>query len=196
MSAFQSIGQHYHDRDLYSQHHSDSPSIHNRDMRTLAERLAWARQEKGWSQPELARVAGVKNQSTVGMLESGARKSSSYIPALANALGVSALWLADGKGSPTPADATGPAHQAPELREPPSTDIEQMSIEARAKILAEQAAEVASLWMALPEPQRSALLSELRGTAGHPAGDARIMAPHKRKPGTVTPDIKGRQAGD
>ena len=65
-----------------------------------------------------------------------------------------------------------------------------------AKILAEQAAEVASLWMALPDPQRSALLSELRGTAGHPAGDARVMAPHKRKPGTVTPDIKGRQAGD
>lgn len=87
MSDFQSMTN-YHDRDYRGQHQRDWMCNHNRDMNTLAERLTSAREEKGWTQPELAQAARVKNQSTIGMLESGARKSSSYIPAIANALNV------------------------------------------------------------------------------------------------------------
>ena len=166
-------------------------------MKTLAERLTAAREKMGWTQPELARAAGVKNQSTIGMLESGARRSSSYIPAIANALKVSALWLADGV-EPRALSEVADNHTAPAtaLREPAGTDLEQMSIEARAKILAEQAAEVASLWMALPLARRTALLSQLRDEAGHRPGDGRTLAAHSRKPGLVSPDTKGRQAAD
>ncbi len=64
-------------------------------MSNLAYRLAEARAESGMTQPELAKKAGVKNASTIGMLESGARLKSSYIPAIAIALGVEALWLAE-----------------------------------------------------------------------------------------------------
>lgn len=67
-------------------------------METLADRLKKAREEKGMNQTELAKKAHLKNQSIIGSLESGHRKSSSHIPAIAQALGVEALWLADGIG--------------------------------------------------------------------------------------------------
>lgn len=97
MSVFQSITD-YHARDYSGQHQSDVSDNHNCDMDTLAKRLVAVRKEAGLSQAELAKLAGVKNQSTIGMLESGERKKSTYIPAIAVALNVSALWLADGRG--------------------------------------------------------------------------------------------------
>lgn len=66
-------------------------------MDTLAKRLAETREAAGLSQTQLAKLAGVK-QSVVGMLETGARKKSAYIPLFAKILKVSALWLAEGKG--------------------------------------------------------------------------------------------------
>ena len=66
-------------------------------MDTLAKRLAETREAAGLSQTQLAKLAGVK-QSVVGMLETGARKRSAYIPLFAKILKVSALWLAEGKG--------------------------------------------------------------------------------------------------
>ncbi|MBP2666958.1 MAG: peptidase [Firmicutes bacterium] len=70
-------------------------------MKTLAERLIWARTQKGLSQSELAKAAGVA-QSTIGNLEAGIRLSSRKIAAIASVLGVNALWLAEGKGDPIP----------------------------------------------------------------------------------------------
>lgn len=67
-------------------------------MKTLASRLTWARLKKGLTQEELAKKAGV-SQGSIGHLESGARKSSRKITAIAEALGVNALWLVEGKGS-------------------------------------------------------------------------------------------------
>ena len=67
-------------------------------MKTLADRLKSARTESGMTQAELAKASGVKNQSTIGMLESGERKSSSFVPKISEALGVCALWLSDGRG--------------------------------------------------------------------------------------------------
>lgn len=75
-------------------------------MDTLATRLTSARNEQGLTQGALARAAGLKNQSIIGSLESGHRKSSSYIPAIAEALKVNALWLAEGRGPRYPTDDT------------------------------------------------------------------------------------------
>jgi phage repressor protein C with HTH and peptisase S24 domain len=70
-----------------------------RDMRTLAERLAWAREQKGLTQDALAKLAGV-SQGTIGNLESGLRQSARRIVNIASALNVDAVWLAEGRGIP------------------------------------------------------------------------------------------------
>lgn len=67
-------------------------------MKTLAERLAWARNQKQWSQQQLADKAGVA-QSTIGSLEAGTRQTARKITAIANALEVCAQWLAEGMGT-------------------------------------------------------------------------------------------------
>lgn len=69
---------------------------------SLAERLAWARKRVGLSQQQLADRCEVA-QSTIGSLEAGTRYSARKVSVIADALGVDALWLADGKG-PQPAD--------------------------------------------------------------------------------------------
>lgn len=67
-------------------------------MNELKDRLIEARLEAGLSQEELAKLAGLKNQSNVGNIENGHRKSTSYVVQLAHALNVEPLWLATGKG--------------------------------------------------------------------------------------------------
>lgn len=69
-------------------------------MNSVGERLKWARERLGIGQTELAKRAGLKNQSIVGSLESGHRKNSSHVPALADALGINPKWLSTGKGVP------------------------------------------------------------------------------------------------
>lgn len=69
-------------------------------MNTLSARLAWARAQKKLSQDELANLSGV-SQGSIGHLESGLRQSSRRITAIANALGVDPIWLAEGKGTPS-----------------------------------------------------------------------------------------------
>lgn len=76
--------------------HSDYCLYHNSDMEEMKDRLIAARKEKKLSQAALAKEIGV-NQSIIGSIESGYRKTSAYIPAIANVLGVEALWLTDGK---------------------------------------------------------------------------------------------------
>jgi transcriptional regulator with XRE-family HTH domain len=63
-------------------------------MTTFGDRLASKRQEKGWSQRELARQAGVSH-TIVADVEKGARRSISTDAAkkLARALGVSVDYL-------------------------------------------------------------------------------------------------------
>ncbi len=68
-------------------------------METLGKRLLECRNELGLTQAELAKKARLKNQSIIGSLESGYRKKSSHIPAIAEALGVEPLWLNEGRGA-------------------------------------------------------------------------------------------------
>lgn len=91
-------------------------------MRTLADRLKAARDRKGLTQAELAKAAGLKNQSIIGSLESEYRKTSAYIPAIADALDVPAIWLSDGKGPDPFASAQGePPDAAPTAPPLPTT---------------------------------------------------------------------------
>ena len=66
-------------------------------MKTTAERLLYARKQRGWTQTQLA-VAAEVTQGTIGHIESGARQSRGSLPKIAKALGVSHDWLADGEG--------------------------------------------------------------------------------------------------
>lgn len=89
-------------------------------MKTLAERLTWARENKGLTQASLAKLSGV-TQSTIGNLESGLRQTARKILDIATALDVDPMWLANGQGEarpaapsaapvekPAPADAASP----------------------------------------------------------------------------------------
>lgn len=66
-------------------------------MKKLAERLAWARERSGMTQQELAEKSRVA-QSTIASWESGARETGRKISSVADALGVNALWLSEGRG--------------------------------------------------------------------------------------------------
>ena len=91
-------GPFYRYRALIVKRHSDYFVLQTTGMESLASRLKHARRLRGLNQAQLAKKAGLKNQSIIGSLESGHRKSSTYTPAIAQALAVSALWLSDGKG--------------------------------------------------------------------------------------------------
>ena len=66
-------------------------------MKTLQERLTFARENKQMSQTALGKAIG-KSQSAIAALETGRNKSSTHIAKIANVLGVSAIWLETGKG--------------------------------------------------------------------------------------------------
>jgi transcriptional regulator with XRE-family HTH domain len=65
----------------------------------LAARLIWSREQKGWTQEQLANAADV-SQSTIGNLESRIRRTARKLAVIANVLDVNAYWLATGEGSP------------------------------------------------------------------------------------------------
>lgn len=68
-------------------------------MTSLADRLKDERELKKLTQAELARRVGVKKrQSLISNIESGLYQSSPYLPEIAYALGVQAMWLKTGLG--------------------------------------------------------------------------------------------------
>lgn len=77
-------------------------------LMTVGERISEARKAKHWSRSKLATESGVPYPTLAG-LENGDQKSSTAIPALASALGVHALWLAENKG---PRDFSEPSQSA------------------------------------------------------------------------------------
>jgi phage repressor protein C with HTH and peptisase S24 domain len=64
---------------------------------SLANRLKLARKSAGKSQGQLAELIGV-TQSNISQLEIGKADSTGHIAAIANVLGVNALWLQNGTG--------------------------------------------------------------------------------------------------
>ena len=77
-------------------------------MLTIAARLKYARERKGWTQTQLAVAAGV-SAGTVGNIESGARQSKGSLPQIAEALCINHKWLASGTGTPDATPTTSPA---------------------------------------------------------------------------------------
>lgn len=61
-------------------------------MSSIGDRLKEAREEKGYSQPELAKAIGC-SASNISQLESGAIQSSSHMVHIAKVLDVSPFWL-------------------------------------------------------------------------------------------------------
>ena len=64
---------------------------------TVGERIVEARKRKEWSRNQLVAASGIP-YSTLAGLEVGDQKTSTAIPALASALDVHALWLAENRG--------------------------------------------------------------------------------------------------
>lgn len=69
------------------------------DWSTLAARMKWARERKGWSQGTLAKKSGV-GQSAIGNIEAGERHKPREILEMAAALEVYPRWLGLGEGEP------------------------------------------------------------------------------------------------
>ncbi|CBX44558.1 phage repressor protein [Erwinia phage phiEt88] len=65
---------------------------------TFAERLRVSRKNKGLSQKALGDLVGV-SQANIQKLENGKSQSTGYAAQIAEALGVSAIWLATGNGA-------------------------------------------------------------------------------------------------
>lgn len=70
---------------------------------SLGQRIRSRREEKRWSQAELAKAAGT-SQQTVNRLELGETEHSKALDGIAEALGVSRKWLLFGDGSATSVD--------------------------------------------------------------------------------------------
>lgn len=66
-------------------------------VNTLAERLRWARDQRGLTQGQLAKRAGV-SQGTIGNAESGIRDRPRELLKIARALQTSPDWLESGRG--------------------------------------------------------------------------------------------------
>lgn len=66
-------------------------------VKHFSERLLHARQQRGLSQADLARLCGL-SQSAISNYENGTRRDAREILELARALNVSALWLRKGTG--------------------------------------------------------------------------------------------------
>jgi transcriptional regulator with XRE-family HTH domain len=67
-------------------------------VKHFSERLRHARQHRGLSQADLARLCGL-TQSAISNYENGTRRDAREILDLARALNVSALWLRKGIGT-------------------------------------------------------------------------------------------------
>jgi transcriptional regulator with XRE-family HTH domain len=68
-------------------------------VKTLAQRVKYAREQRGWTQSQLAVASGL-SQGTIGNIESGARQARGSLPQIAEALGVEHKWLSQGIGNP------------------------------------------------------------------------------------------------
>ncbi|HRL22994.1 helix-turn-helix domain-containing protein [Alcaligenes sp. SDU_A2] len=66
-------------------------------MKNFSDRLRYARQQRGLSQADLARLCSL-SQSAISNYENGTRRDAREILDLAKALNVSAQWLRNGVG--------------------------------------------------------------------------------------------------
>lgn len=68
-------------------------------MEKLKDRLKCLRVERGYSQPQLAKLVGI-SQSAIAAIETGRNQGTTHLPKIADVLGVDALWLQNGGPKP------------------------------------------------------------------------------------------------
>jgi len=113
-------------------------------METIAARLKKAREWKGWKQSQLAVAADVST-GTIGNIEAGIRQAKGSIPQIADALGVSYQWLANGQGEMLA--TTGTATLTP----PPPSVTASATNQALAPWLTEQCRSIMAMLATLPD---------------------------------------------
>lgn len=87
----------YHDRDYGGNTNVMQADGLITSVKTIGERLKWAREQRRLTQAALAKKAGV-SQGTIGNIESGARDRPRDLLQIARALQASPDWLETGKG--------------------------------------------------------------------------------------------------
>jgi transcriptional regulator with XRE-family HTH domain len=87
---------------------------------TVGERIKRARSAAKLSRKDLAERAGIPYPTLAG-LENGDQKNSTAIPALAQVLGVTAMWLATGRGGREALPVKAEDHEPPYSAQPLST---------------------------------------------------------------------------
>jgi transcriptional regulator with XRE-family HTH domain len=96
--------------------------VESPDMKTIGERIRQAREAKGLSGHELAKMVGYEHQSAIGNLENRVGGSGGHkLSRIADALNVSVEWLLKGPDSNTPQP---PSSQPTDIETQPSTVIQ------------------------------------------------------------------------
>ncbi|OOZ36503.1 helix-turn-helix domain-containing protein [Solemya velesiana gill symbiont] len=101
-------------------------SLNPQNLGSLGQRMRHKRQEKGWTQEQLAVRAGT-NQAVIQKIENGKSLRPRKIDQIAEVLDVNPAWLmfGDGKATTLPADATSVAEAWQNLPEPHRSRIRQ-----------------------------------------------------------------------
>ena len=111
-------------------------------MKTLSQRLRYAREQAGLSQSALARQVGMRPQA-IQLIEAGRVRQPRNLVQIAAALNVNPLWLANGEGG---VEAFG-------VREPTPRYVRARD----AAPISREALALAKQWMQLSKSQRDAV---------------------------------------
>ncbi len=166
MSDFQSMSQNISHKRYLINRPCVTPTYHNCDMETFADRVRQTRKRAGMTQKELAAKSGL-SQTTISDIERGRNETSAAAVALGRALKVFAEWLTDGKGPRNLEEATTPntATHAGEPDERTQHYIQEAIFEAltiRESELSEQLQELTRIWLQLTPQDRTATIARLR----------------------------------
>lgn len=116
-------------------------------MKTVADRLKYARGLKEWTQAQLAVAADVST-GTIGNIESGARQSKGSLPQIAEALKVRHKWLAYGEEP-----MTSPGIEPQPAKEPPRAGEVEATYSLGPRV-SSMARTIATMFDAMPDKRK------------------------------------------
>lgn len=154
-------------------------------MKTLKDRLIYARELRGYSQAELAKLAKC-SQGTIGNVESGDRLTLRNLVLVARVLKVSADWLFDGKG-PKPEKSESISRDTPgQFRYSSLQSIQDAQLAVHTNPVAPSDAlrydpwtiEAITIFKPLTDAQKAAAVARLKEFVGYlaPPGDGQALS--------------------